>query len=136
MLKTKKKGFEIALKADFGRDDKIRTCDFHVPNVALYQTEPHLVLFRTLLLYHYLFYLSSGNFKKSLKCLKFAPPKISGRNILLYKVLDSCKRFLAYNVLDLAGIVRRDILGYTDGNEPLCNEHMALHHLLGNLATL
>ena len=26
-----------------GRDDKIRTCDFHVPNVALYQTEPHLV---------------------------------------------------------------------------------------------
>ena len=26
----------------FGRGDKIRTCDFHVPNVALYQTEPHL----------------------------------------------------------------------------------------------
>ena len=26
----------------FGRDDKIRTCDIHVPNVALYQTEPHL----------------------------------------------------------------------------------------------
>ena len=29
---------------DFGRDDKIRTCDFYVPNVALYQTEPHLVI--------------------------------------------------------------------------------------------
>ena len=27
----------------FGRDDRIRTCDFYVPNVALYQTEPHLV---------------------------------------------------------------------------------------------
>ena len=40
--KAKKKGFEIALKADFGRGDKIRTCDFYVPNVALYQAEPHL----------------------------------------------------------------------------------------------
>ena len=28
----------------FGRDDRIRTCDFYVPNVALYQTEPHLVI--------------------------------------------------------------------------------------------
>ena len=26
----------------FGRGDKIRTCDFYVPNVALYQAEPHL----------------------------------------------------------------------------------------------
>lgn len=26
----------------WNRGDKIRTCDFHVPNVALYQTEPHL----------------------------------------------------------------------------------------------
>ena len=25
-----------------GRGDKIRTCDFYVPNVALYQAEPHL----------------------------------------------------------------------------------------------
>ncbi len=25
-----------------GRGDKIRTCDPHVPNVVLYQTEPHL----------------------------------------------------------------------------------------------
>ena len=24
-----------------GRGDKIRTCDFYVPNVALYQAEPH-----------------------------------------------------------------------------------------------
>ena len=40
--KAKKKGFEIALKADFGRGDKIRTCGLYVPNVALYQTEPHL----------------------------------------------------------------------------------------------
>ena len=28
----------------FGRGDKIRTCDFYVPNVALYQAEPHLVI--------------------------------------------------------------------------------------------
>ena len=28
----------------FGRGDKIRTCDFYVPNVALYQAEPHLVM--------------------------------------------------------------------------------------------
>ena len=27
-----------------GRGDKIRTCDFYVPNVALYQAEPHLVM--------------------------------------------------------------------------------------------
>ena len=27
-----------------GRGDKIRTCDFYVPNVALYQAEPHLVI--------------------------------------------------------------------------------------------
>ena len=27
------------------RRDRIRTCDFYVPNVALYQTEPHLVDF-------------------------------------------------------------------------------------------
>ena len=27
------------------RDDKIRTCDPYVPNVVLYQTEPHLVQF-------------------------------------------------------------------------------------------
>ena len=40
--KAKKKGLEIALKADFGRGDKIRTCGLYVPNVALYQTEPHL----------------------------------------------------------------------------------------------
>ena len=26
----------------YGRGDKIRTCDFYVPNVALYQAEPHL----------------------------------------------------------------------------------------------
>ena len=26
----------------FGRGDGIRTRDFYVPNVALYQTEPHL----------------------------------------------------------------------------------------------
>lgn len=25
-----------------GRGDRIRTCGLHVPNVALYQTEPHL----------------------------------------------------------------------------------------------
>ena len=30
--RQRKKGFEIALKADFGRGDKIRTCDFYVPN--------------------------------------------------------------------------------------------------------
>ena len=29
----------------FGRGDKIRTCGLYVPNVALYQTEPHLVIF-------------------------------------------------------------------------------------------
>ena len=34
------RGWVQALPA--GRDDKIRTCDFYVPNVALYQTEPHL----------------------------------------------------------------------------------------------
>lgn len=28
-----------------GRGDKIRTCDPYVPNVVLYQTEPHLVQF-------------------------------------------------------------------------------------------
>ena len=28
-----------------GRGDKIRTCDPHVPNVVLYQTEPHLDVF-------------------------------------------------------------------------------------------
>ena len=28
----------------FGRGDGIRTHDFYVPNVALYQTEPHLVM--------------------------------------------------------------------------------------------
>ena len=27
-----------------GRGDRIRTCDFYVPNVALYQAEPHLVM--------------------------------------------------------------------------------------------
>ena len=27
----------------YGRGDKIRTCDPYVPNVVLYQTEPHLV---------------------------------------------------------------------------------------------
>ncbi len=26
----------------FNRGDKIRTCGLYVPNVALYQTEPHL----------------------------------------------------------------------------------------------
>ena len=134
-----KKGKEhlTALFSFFGRDDKIRTCDFHVPNVALYQTEPHLVLFRTLLLYHYLLYLSSGKFKKSLKCLKFAPPIIRrGRNISLYKSLNSRKGLFADNVLDLAGIVCRDILGYADRNEPLGYNHMSLIHLFGNLASL
>ncbi len=27
-----------------GRGDRIRTCGLYVPNVALYQTEPHLVI--------------------------------------------------------------------------------------------
>ena len=115
---------------------RTKSGDLH-PNVALYQTEPHLVLFRTLLLYHYLLYLSSGNFKKSLKCLKFAPPIIRrGRNISLYKSLNRHKGLLAYNVLDLAGVVCRDILGHADRNEPLCYEHMSLIHFFGNLATL
>ena len=30
--------------AFFGRSDRIRTCDFDVPNVALYQAEPHPVI--------------------------------------------------------------------------------------------
>jgi hypothetical protein len=33
----------IAKRLD-GRGDKIRTCDFYVPNVALYQAEPHPVI--------------------------------------------------------------------------------------------
>ena len=35
------KGMATAIPFVFGRDDRIRTCDFYVPNVALYQTEPH-----------------------------------------------------------------------------------------------
>ena len=38
--KTKRTGKPFFLF--FGRGDKIRTCDFYVPNVALYQAEPHL----------------------------------------------------------------------------------------------
>jgi hypothetical protein len=30
----------------FGRGDRIRTCDFYVPNVALYQAELHPVVSR------------------------------------------------------------------------------------------
>ncbi len=40
----KEKASEIAFRSFFGRGDKIRTCDLYVPNVALYQTEPHLEL--------------------------------------------------------------------------------------------
>ncbi len=42
-----------------GRGDKIRTCGLYVPNVALYQTEPHLVIFHTCILYHLFKALSS-----------------------------------------------------------------------------
>ena len=40
-----------------GRDDKIRTCGLCVPNAALYQTEPHLVL-------HFLIIASRRRFVK------------------------------------------------------------------------
>ena len=33
----------ITLYGHRHRRDKIRTCDLYVPNVALYQTEPHAV---------------------------------------------------------------------------------------------
>ena len=39
-FKQKKKTLKGSFS--FGRDDRIRTCDFCVPNAALYQTEPHL----------------------------------------------------------------------------------------------
>ena len=35
---------DCASRLSTGRGDRIRTCGFHVPNVALYQTEPHLVI--------------------------------------------------------------------------------------------
>ena len=38
----KAKGTDEPFLLLFGRGDKIRTCDFYVPNVALYQAEPHL----------------------------------------------------------------------------------------------
>ena len=38
----KKKALRNASQSQNGRGDKIRTCDFYVPNVALYQAEPHL----------------------------------------------------------------------------------------------
>ena len=41
-----KRGDSLKAIPSFGRDDRIRTCDFYVPNVALYQTEPHLVEFQ------------------------------------------------------------------------------------------
>ena len=40
----KTKGTVVTVPFVFGRDDRIRTCGFYVPNVALYQTEPHLVM--------------------------------------------------------------------------------------------
>ena len=45
---TKRKKPKILVNKEFtayGRSDRIRTCDFDVPNVALYQTEPHPVVF-------------------------------------------------------------------------------------------
>ena len=39
---TKKPWKQSVPRLFCGRDDRIRTCDFYVPNVALYQTEPHL----------------------------------------------------------------------------------------------
>ena len=35
-------GVQIAIGDSLGRGDRIRTCGFYVPNVALYQAEPHL----------------------------------------------------------------------------------------------
>ena len=48
----------------FGRGDKIRTCDFYVPNVALYQAEPHLVKYLIVLLAKY---ISKGRSGTSLR---------------------------------------------------------------------
>ena len=38
---TKKPPRWVASMSNFGRGDRIRTCDFYVPNVALYQAELH-----------------------------------------------------------------------------------------------
>ena len=40
-LEQKKATREGGLFVILGRGDRIRTCDFYVPNVALYQTELH-----------------------------------------------------------------------------------------------
>ena len=40
--KAKKMALRNASQSQNGRGDKIRTCGLYVPNVALYQTEPHL----------------------------------------------------------------------------------------------
>ncbi len=39
---SNRKGSADGAPFSVGRGDKIRTCDFYVPNVALYQAEPHL----------------------------------------------------------------------------------------------
>ena len=57
VIYKQKKNRGYCLCSFFGRGDKIRTCDFYVPNVALYQAEPHL---DTTVLYHEKLLLSSN----------------------------------------------------------------------------